>query len=184
MGNCLNSKPDGASLASAVASRLGKIVAPNDIYDVDADIFSPNALGAIINPDTLPRLKVKVVAGGAIGTPALLQRSGLGGGGVGQWLRLHPTTAVWGRYDREIVTSTGIPLTTMCDEHLRWRGTDFGFWIETPPMHPSFTAAAMPGFGQSHRALMSSFNQLGVLIGLTRDGAERSRSSEIGRAHV
>ena len=125
---------------------------------------------------------IVVVAGGAIGTPALLQRSGLGGGGVGQWLRLHPTTAVWGRYDREIATSTGIPLTTMCDEHLRWRGTDFGFWIETPPMHPSFTAAAMPGFGPPHRALMSSFNQLGVLIGLTRDGAERTRSS--GRVQV
>ncbi len=120
---------------------------------------------------------IVVVAGGAIGTPALLQRSGLGGGGVGHWLRLHPTTAVWGRYDRDIVTSSGIPLTTMCDEHLRWRGTDYGFWIETPPMHPSFTAAAMPGFGQSHHALMSSYNQLGVLIGLTRDGAERTRSS-------
>ncbi len=125
---------------------------------------------------------IVVVAGGAIGTPALLQRSGLGGGGVGQWLRLHPTTAIWGRYDREIVTSTGIPLTTMCDEHLRWRGTDFGFWIETPPMHPSFTAAAMPGIGHSHRAMMSSFNHLGVLIGLTRDGAERTRSS--GRVRV
>ncbi len=120
---------------------------------------------------------IVVVAGGAIGTPALLQRSGLGGGGVGRWLRLHPTTAIWGRYDREIVTSTGIPLSTMCDEHLRWRGTDFGFWIETPPMHPSFTAAAMPGFGRGHHELMSSFNQLGVLIGLTRDGAERQRSS-------
>ncbi len=125
---------------------------------------------------------IVVVAGGAIGTPALLQRSGLGGGGVGQWLRLHPPTAIWGRYDRDIVTSSGIPLTTMCDEHLRWRGTDFGFWIETPPMHPSFTAVAMPGFGHAHRALMSSFNQLGVLIGLTRDGAERSRSS--GRVRV
>jgi leucine dehydrogenase len=42
-----------------------KVVAPAEIYDVDADIFSPNALGAIINPETLPRLKAKVVAGGA-----------------------------------------------------------------------------------------------------------------------
>ena len=42
-----------------------KVVAPAEIYDVDADIFSPNALGAIINPETLPRLKAKVIAGGA-----------------------------------------------------------------------------------------------------------------------
>ena len=41
------------------------VVAPAEIYDVEADIFSPNALGAIINPETLPRLKAKVVAGGA-----------------------------------------------------------------------------------------------------------------------
>ena len=37
----------------------------NDIYDVDCDIFSPNALGAVINDDTLPKLKCKVVCGGA-----------------------------------------------------------------------------------------------------------------------
>ena len=38
---------------------------PNAIYDVDADIFTPCALGAIINPNTIDRLKVKVVAGAA-----------------------------------------------------------------------------------------------------------------------
>jgi leucine dehydrogenase len=42
-----------------------KAVAPNDIYGVDCDIFSPNALGAIVNDETLPRLKCKIVAGGA-----------------------------------------------------------------------------------------------------------------------
>ncbi len=42
-----------------------QVVAPADIYDVAADIFSPNALGAIINPDTLPRLRARVIAGGA-----------------------------------------------------------------------------------------------------------------------
>ena len=51
---------------SEVAARTGaKIVAPDEIYDVEADVFSPNALGAIINEDTLKRLKVKVIAGGA-----------------------------------------------------------------------------------------------------------------------
>lgn len=40
-------------------------VAPEAIYDADADIFAPCALGAIINDDTLPRLKVGIIAGGA-----------------------------------------------------------------------------------------------------------------------
>lgn len=49
-----------------ISKRTGaKIVDPNDIYDVEADVFSPNALGAVLNEDTLKRLKVKVVAGGA-----------------------------------------------------------------------------------------------------------------------
>lgn len=38
---------------------------PDAIYDVEADIFTPCALGAVINPDTVDRLKVKVVAGAA-----------------------------------------------------------------------------------------------------------------------
>lgn len=50
----------------AVAQSTGaKIVSPNEIYDIDADIFSPNALGGVINDETLKRLKVKVIAGGA-----------------------------------------------------------------------------------------------------------------------
>jgi hypothetical protein len=57
-----------------------------------------------------------VLAGGAVGTPALLQRSALGGGAVGRWLRLHPTTAVAGAYDAEIAAGSGMPMTTICDE--------------------------------------------------------------------
>jgi choline dehydrogenase-like flavoprotein len=125
---------------------------------------------------------IVVIAGGAIETPALLQRSGLGGGGVGEWLRLHPTTGIMGVYDRDILSSTGIPLSTMCDEFIRWNGTDYGFWIECPPMHPSFTAAAMPEFGSAHASRMRTFRQLGVLIALTRDGADRQRSN--GRVAV
>lgn len=41
------------------------VVAPDDIYDVECDIFSPNALGAVINDDTIDRLKCQVVCGGA-----------------------------------------------------------------------------------------------------------------------
>jgi len=56
---------DQEALADISKRTDAKIVDPNDIYDVEADVFSPNALGAILNEDTLKRLKVKVVAGGA-----------------------------------------------------------------------------------------------------------------------
>jgi leucine dehydrogenase len=40
-------------------------VAPHEIYDVEADVFSPCALGSAITRDTLGRLKVVIVAGAA-----------------------------------------------------------------------------------------------------------------------
>lgn len=56
---------DQDALAEISQATGATIVAPNEIYDVQADIFSPNALGAIINPETLPRFNAKVIAGGA-----------------------------------------------------------------------------------------------------------------------
>jgi len=40
-------------------------VNPEGIYDLPCDIFSPGALGAIINSQTMDRLKCKVIAGAA-----------------------------------------------------------------------------------------------------------------------
>jgi leucine dehydrogenase len=42
-----------------------KAVEPGEIYGVRADIFAPCALGAIINDNTIPQLKVEIVAGAA-----------------------------------------------------------------------------------------------------------------------
>ena len=42
-----------------------KVVKPDDIYGIDCDIFAPCALGGVINPETIPQLKCKVIAGGA-----------------------------------------------------------------------------------------------------------------------
>jgi leucine dehydrogenase len=64
----------GTDIEQAVIDRaLGKygaagcleIVHPDAIYDVKCDIFSPSALGASINPQSLPRIRAKVVAGAA-----------------------------------------------------------------------------------------------------------------------
>jgi leucine dehydrogenase len=49
-----------------VARETGAQVVEGDaIYTTKADIFAPCALGGIINDETLPRLKVEVIAGGA-----------------------------------------------------------------------------------------------------------------------
>lgn len=53
------------NMERAVRDFGAETVAPDAIYDVDCDIFSPCALGAVINDDTIQRLKCKVVAGSA-----------------------------------------------------------------------------------------------------------------------
>ncbi|MGD9678040.1 MAG: Leu/Phe/Val dehydrogenase [Vulcanibacillus sp.] len=52
-------------IKSVVKKYGAKTVGANEIYSVDCDIFSPNALGSIINDDTIPRLKAKLIAGAA-----------------------------------------------------------------------------------------------------------------------
>lgn len=118
-----------------------------------------------------------IVAAGAVGTPVLLQRSGLGNAVVGQYLRLHPTTATLGVFGHDIVGSAGIPLSAVCDEHLQWQDSPYGFWLECPPFLPGLGAVAVPGWGPAHAARMTRFRRLSSLIALTRDGAERTVSS-------
>ena len=43
-----------------------KSVATEKIYAVEADVFAPCALGAVINDKTIPRLRAEIVAGGAV----------------------------------------------------------------------------------------------------------------------
>ena len=56
---------DDAAVARAKAEFDATAVAPEDVYDLDAEVFAPCALGAILNDETVPRLRVAVVAGAA-----------------------------------------------------------------------------------------------------------------------
>ena len=65
-------------------SRFGAAeVGLNDIYDADVDIFAPCALGGVLTPDVISRLRARVVAGAAnnqLSTPdcgQLLQQEGI-----------------------------------------------------------------------------------------------------------
>ena len=113
-----------------------------------------------------------VLAAGAIGTPVLLQRSGFGGGGVGRFLRLHPTTAVAGEHAENVYAAAGIPQSAVCDEFIRRDDHGYGFWIECAPHHPGLAAVAAAGFGAEHRDVMRRFAKTTNLIVLVRDGSD------------
>ncbi len=55
-----------ADRARALAAELGGVAVDADaILTIEADVLSPCALGAILNEETIPALKVPIVAGGA-----------------------------------------------------------------------------------------------------------------------
>jgi leucine dehydrogenase len=52
--------------AKEVTGRLGlDLVDPEQAYEVECDVFSPNAVGGVLNEHTIPRLACRIVAGGA-----------------------------------------------------------------------------------------------------------------------
>ncbi|MEP1447757.1 MAG: Glu/Leu/Phe/Val dehydrogenase dimerization domain-containing protein [Paraglaciecola sp.] len=53
------------NIEKAVSEFSAIAVAPNNIYDLDVDVFAPCAMGAILTEENVDRLKVKVIAGAA-----------------------------------------------------------------------------------------------------------------------
>ena len=175
----------GASLytqtrADRITVRAARSASAGSTKSVTAVVHDPET-GHPVGERTF-EAPVVLLAGGAVETPILLQRSGLADGGVGRFLRLHPTTAVIGIHDREVYGAAGIPLSAMCDEFIQRDSQGYGFWLECPPLHPALGAAVLPGFGDTHSALMRQFPHLAATIALVRDGSDRHRSN--GSVHL
>lgn len=62
---CFVCDVDPEKVDRAVAELGAEAVSPEEIYDVDADVFSPSALGAVISEETIPRLRCQIIAGAA-----------------------------------------------------------------------------------------------------------------------
>jgi choline dehydrogenase-like flavoprotein len=131
------------------------------------------------------RARDVVVACGALETPALLLRSGIGGPATGRHLRLHPVPMVTGLYEEELRQWWGPPQGTIVTEH-----TDvvdgFGYLVETAHMHPAITASALPWpTGRDHKLVMGRFAHLGAFIAVTREhGAGTVTLDDNGEAVV
>lgn len=110
-----------------------------------------------------------VVAAGALGSPALLMRSGIRHPQLGRNLFLHPTSAVAAEYREPIQAWHGPPQTVLCDEFAMLHG-QYGFRVEVAPAHPGLLALATPWSGpRAHRRNMQHAGCTAALIGLVRD---------------
>ena len=115
-----------------------------------------------------------VVAGGAIGSPALLLRSQAPDphSMLGRRTFLHPTIISAALMSDPVAAHAGAPQTVYSDHFLDSLPIDgpMGFKLEAPPLHPVIFATTMSGYGAQHASLMREFNNTHVLLALLRDG--------------
>jgi long-chain-alcohol oxidase len=120
------------------------------------------------------RSRAVVAACGALHTPALLRRSGLGNANIGRHLKLHPVAVVFGVYDEEIRPWEGTMQALYSDQHGDLDG-GYGVKYETGPTQPHLALGFVPWRGgRAHRELMEALPftvPMGVLL-RDRDGGE------------
>ena len=99
-----------------------------------------------------------VVAGGALGTPELLLRSGLGGRQVGRNLHIHPACWVGARYAEEVRGWDGVMQSYYVDEWERQR-----LLLEATFTPLAFGGGWLPGTGREHQRAMLDFGRIGSI---------------------
>ncbi|MGV9820445.1 FAD-dependent oxidoreductase [Nocardia xishanensis] len=144
------------------------------------------------------RARAVVVAAGAVQTPALLRRSGLRNKNIGDYLRLHPASAVFGVFDEEIRPWEGGLQTRISRRHSDLDEHGYGVIYETGPLHPGLLVGFMNWRGGTeHRAAMLDLARTAAVGVITRDRDHgrvtvdragepvvRYRLSERDRAHL
>lgn len=112
---------------------------------------------------------IVVLAAGALETPGVLLRSGIGGPAVGRFLRLHPVPAIHGLYDEPQTGWSRAPQGVVVDEFAAtWAG--HGYLIETAHWHPGLSAALLQWTDpRDVKVVMSRFGRLAPFLAVTRD---------------
>ena len=128
------------------------------------------------------RAQTVVVAGGAIGTPELLMRSGVktSSGMLGRNLRIHPAAWIGARFDEQVRGWDGVMQSYAIDE---WKRD--GIVLEATFTPLAFGTQWLPGTGLEHAKRVLAFDHLasnGVHLSDTSSG--RVKLGSDGRARV
>jgi len=118
----------------------------------------------------LVRAAAVVVACGALETPALLLRSGVGGPAVGQHLRLHPSAGMFGVYDEEQRAHWGPPQAAILDEFRDLDGDGYGLLVEGSQYYTGVFAFQLARRdGREHKEIMSRLDHISDLLFVLRE---------------
>lgn len=104
------------------------------------------------------RLKIKskfvVLSGGAVGSPLLLQKSGIHKKekNVGKYFLNHPAAAIMGIFDEEVQMWNGVPQGYQCDEFIQE-----GILIETAGLPPELAYFRVFGLGKDLKKRFSKY---------------------------
>jgi len=111
--------------------------------------------------------KIVVVCAGAVNSPALLLRSGLGRSlpRLGRGFTCHPAFIMVAEHSRPISNAVGHPKSFYLDQFAE---SDH-FLLETCMYFPFTTAKAMVGFGEEHSRFMRAFPRLQMILVLACD---------------
>ena len=153
---------------------------------VEAEWVDPEAAAEGTAPARLQvRAPIVVVACGAIESPALLLRSGIGGPAAGDYLRLHPTVAVTAYYDEPQNWMWGPPQAALSHQFAD-TGEGYGFLIESAQATTGLFGGAIPWrSGADHKRRMREWRHAAPLIALVRErGHGRVEIDDAGRAVV
>ena len=112
--------------------------------------------------------RVVVAAGSAVGSPALLLRSGFGRRlpKLGAGFTCHPAHILVAEHANSITNDVGHPKSFFLD-----RAEAEGYVLETCMYFPFTTAKNLTGFGAAHSALMRAFPRLQMILVLACDKA-------------
>jgi choline dehydrogenase-like flavoprotein len=128
------------------------------------------------------RAKVVVLACGALLTPGLLARNGLGrtSGQLGKNLSIHPAGGALGVFDEEVHAWRTVPQGYAIDEF-----TGDGLYFEGAQVPLELSAVSLTGFGPAYVALMERFNQSFTFGFLLKDSSRgRVTSGEGGAPRI
>jgi choline dehydrogenase-like flavoprotein len=125
------------------------------------------------------RARTIVVAGGAVGSTALLLRSGFGARlpALGHGFTCHPAHILVAEHDRPITNFVGHPKSYYLDRAIEER-----FVLETCMYFPFTTAKNLTGFGDEHTAMMKAFPRLQMILVLACDRAVPQNRITVDRA--